>query len=158
MDTTETPAPDANNDSMPDAAPGRWDLVRDIAVFQVKLVVDGLRDLVLVPVSLVTGLISLLKSGDRPGTEFYDLLRYGRRSDRLINLFGAVDRVHGQQDDDEPMPDIDEMVEKVEAFVVDEYRKGGMTAQAKRRVDQLIDALRGTDDPATSTGEQRGPG
>ena len=35
----------------PPAAP-RWTLVRDVAVFQVKLLVDGLRDLMLVPASL----------------------------------------------------------------------------------------------------------
>ena len=55
--------------------PDRWTLIRDIAVFQFKLFVDGVRDLVLVPVSLVLGLVSLLKGGDRVGTEFYDLLR-----------------------------------------------------------------------------------
>ena len=40
----------------------RWALLRDIAVLQVKLVVDGARDLVLVPISLVAGLISLAKA------------------------------------------------------------------------------------------------
>ena len=34
---------------------GRWDLVRDVAVLQVKLIVDGLRDLILLPASLIAG-------------------------------------------------------------------------------------------------------
>ena len=40
----------------------RWTLARDIAVLQVKLLTDGLRDLLLVPASLTAGLISLVTS------------------------------------------------------------------------------------------------
>ena len=52
--------------------PDNWTLLRDVAVLQVKLLVDGLRDLVLVPASLIAGLISLLSASDgRPGPYFY---------------------------------------------------------------------------------------
>ena len=126
-----------------DNAPYRWELIRDILVLQVKLIVDGLRDFLLVPVSLVVGLVSLVRGGDRPGTEFYDLLRYGRRTERLINLFGAADRVQGATEDAETIPDIDTMVTRVERFLVDEYKKGGITAQAKDHMDQVLDSVRG---------------
>ena len=118
-------------------------LVRDIAVLQVKLVVDGLRDFILVPISLVAGIISLVKSGDEPATEFYDLLKMGRRSERWINLFGAAERVRGPaSDDDQLMPeDIDALVSRVESFVVDEYKKGGVTKQAKDQVDKALNTL-----------------
>lgn len=121
----------------------RWTLLRDIAVLQVKLVVDGLRDLVLVPVSLIAGIISLVKSGDEPATEFYDLLKMGRRSERWINLFGAAERVHGPaSEDDQLLPDdIDALARRVESFVVDEYQKGGVTKQAKEQVDKAINTL-----------------
>ncbi len=122
----------------------RWTLIRDIAVFQVKLVVDGLRDLVLVPVSLVVGIISLVKTGNKgPGPEFYDLLRTGRRSEHWINLFGAAERLHGPAAADNAFAaeDIDKMVSRVESFVVEEYQKGGMTAQAKDRFDKALDKL-----------------
>ena len=56
----------------------RRTLVRDVAVFQFKLIVDGLRDLVLVPVSFIAGVISLLATKDgEPGPQFYDLLDGG---------------------------------------------------------------------------------
>jgi hypothetical protein len=121
----------------------RWTLIRDIAVFQMKLIVDGLRDLILLPISLVAGLISLLKGGTEPGSEFYDLLRVGRRSEHWINLFGAAERMHGSSKLEElfPADDIDEIVSRVESFVVDEYNKGGVTAQAKKRFDQALDHL-----------------
>jgi len=128
-------APEAND------GPDRPALVRDILVFQFKLVVDGLRDFILVPISLVVGLISLLRAGDRPGTEFYDLLRYGRQTDRVINLFGAAEKLHGPSDGDATLPDIDEFVGRVEDFVVEEYRAGNMTAQAKEHLDRMLQAL-----------------
>jgi len=120
--------------------PDRWTLIRDIIVFQFKLFVDGIRDLVLVPISLVLGIVSLLKGGERVGSEFYDLLRYGRHTDRAINLFGAAERVHDPSDDG-AVPDLDGLVARVEGFVVDEYRRGGITAQAKERLDRGLDAL-----------------
>ena len=48
----------------------RWTLIRDIAVLQVKLIFDGLRDFILVPVSLIAGIISLVRAGDPAGNEF----------------------------------------------------------------------------------------
>ena len=36
---------------------------------------------------------------------------------------------------------IDEIVGRVETFVVDEYRRGGMTAQAKEQIDKALDAI-----------------
>jgi hypothetical protein len=121
----------------------RWNLVRDVAVLQVKLIVDGLRDFILVPISLVAGLISLFRAGDPAGNEFYRLLRIGRRTERWINLFGAADRATNPAEGEMPFPeeDIDAIVGRVEAFVVDEYRKGGVTRQAKDRLDRAIESL-----------------
>ena len=123
--------------------PDRWTLIRDVAVFQVKLLFDGFRDLLLLPVSLIAGIVSLVRGGVRPGPEFYDLLRVGHRSERWINLFGAASRVHGPAADDDkfPIEDVDKIVSRVEAFVVDEYRKGGVTAQAKDRLDSALNSL-----------------
>ena len=123
--------------------PDRWTLIRDILVLQLKLLVDGLRDLILVPISLVIGVISLLKAGNASGNEFYELLRAGRRTERWINLFGAAERVYGPAiaGDRFPAEDIDEMVSRVEAFVVDEYRQGGVTRQAKDRLDRALESL-----------------
>lgn len=134
--------PDTSQADTDTTKPDRWTLIRDIAVLQVKLVVDGLRDFILVPVSIGAGIISLLKSDDGPGTEFYDLLRAGRRSERSINLFGAAERVHGPPANDKPLPEIDILVSKVETFVVDEYKSGGITSQAKEHVDQILDSVR----------------
>jgi hypothetical protein len=126
-----------------DGETDRWALIRDIAVLQVKLIVDGLRDLILVPVSLVAGLISLFKAGDPSGNEFYRLLRIGRKSERWINLFGAAENMVAPDNERDHFPDedIDTLVNRVESFVVDEYRKGGVTRQAKEHLDQLLGSI-----------------
>ncbi len=119
----------------------RWTLIRDILVLQFKLVVDGFRDFLLVPVSLVVGLFSVFRGGDRPGVEFYELLQLGRRSEKVINLFGAADRLPSAEDVDTGVPDIDDMVGRLEGYLVEEYKRGGITAQAKDRLDEVVDRI-----------------
>ncbi len=122
----------------------RWTLIRDIAVFQAKLIVDGLRDLLLVPASLIVGIVSLVSGTEgRPGTQFYRLLGVGKESERWINLFGALRNAPPDLELPEPFPDadIDDIVGRIEGFVIDEHKRGGMTAQAKERFDKALDAL-----------------
>ena len=122
----------------------RWQLIRDVLVLQGKLLVDGLRDLLLVPASLIAGMVSLVSSADgQPGSQFYQLLALGKQSERWINLFGALKNAPQQFDDTarSSAPDVDDLVAKFESFVVDEYKRGGLTAQAKARMDRIIDAV-----------------
>ncbi len=121
-----------------------WSLLRDIAVLQVKLVVDGLRDLILVPASLIAGLVSLLSaSGGTPGPQFYRLLAIGKQSERWINLFGALRHSPEAMGEQQHFAggDIDEIVGHLEKYVIDEYRRGGVTRQAKDQVDRAIEIL-----------------
>ena len=134
---------EANSPETPEA-PGRWTLIRDLAVLQVKLVVDGFRDLVLVPASLVAGIISLASGGaGGPGPHFYRLLSVGRQSEHWINLFGALENAPPELKDPQPFAnaDMDEILGRLETFVVDEHRRGGITAQAKERIDKALNAL-----------------
>ena len=135
----ETETKSTEDGQMPD----RWTLIRDIVVLQLKLVVDGMRDFILVPISLIVGIASLVKGGESSGSQFYELLRTGRRSERWINLFGAADRVYGASIDDDRFPaaDIDDLVSRVESFVVDEYSKGGVTRQVNSQLDRALESL-----------------
>lgn len=122
----------------------RWSLIRDLAVLQAKLIVDGLRDLVLVPASLIAGVISLVSGQDgKPGPQFYRLLGIGKESEHWIDLFGALRNAPPGLEHPGPFPDasMDDIVSKIESFVVDEHARGGMTAQAKARFDKAIDAM-----------------
>jgi hypothetical protein len=129
----------------PVQAAAYWSLIRDVAVLQLKLIADGFRDLVLLPAALIAGLVSLLRSENgRPGPQFYRLLVSGKRTEHWINLFGALDNAPPEALADVPAdePDIDTIVARLENFVVDEYRRGGVTAQARDHIDNALRAIR----------------
>ena len=130
--------------------PPVWTLVRDAAVLQVKLIVDGLRDLLLVPASLVAALVSVARTTDgKPGDEFYRLVSVGKQSERWINLFGALRNApdHVVEEYQFGAADIDDIVSRVESFVVDEYQRGGVTKQAHDRLNEAIRRARRREGP-----------
>lgn len=138
--------------SYEDDPPDRWVLIRDIAVLQVKLVADGLRDLLLVPASLIAGIVSVFSSGREGDSAFYRVVCIGKRTEGWINLFGAYDNAPEAIKEEYAFEErgIDDIVSKVEAFVVDEYRNGGVTKQAKEKIDRALNELqngRKRDDP-----------
>jgi hypothetical protein len=135
-------------------APGdhadRWTLIRDLFVFQAKLIVDGLRDLLLVPASLVAGIWSLVSGENgRPGPQFYRLVSLGKESELWIDLFKAYENAPAEvrREHEFAVRNMDELVDKFELFVVDEYERGGVTAQAKERIDKALDAIQRSRNP-----------
>ncbi len=131
--------------------PDRRMLIRDVAVLQVKLVVDGLRDLILVPASLIAGVASLIGGdGEHPGPQFYRLLGFGKQSEHWINLFGAYRHSPDSVEREREFSDasIDDIVGRVESFVVDEYERGGVTKQAKARLDRVLKSIQRGDKPS----------
>ena len=98
----------------------------------------------LVPFSLIAGAISLASGKDgEHRLQFYHLLSFGKQTERWIDLFGAVKNSPEEIESDERFADasIDELVGKFESFVVDEYKRGGVTAQAKEHLDKILDAV-----------------
>lgn len=125
----------------PAPEPSTRTLVRDVAMLQVKLIVDGLRDFLLVPLSLVAGLISFVnRKNGRPGPEFYSLVSVGKQTEQWINLFGALRNAPSEVADRNHFGDaeLDDIVSKVEAFVVDEYQRGGITAKGRDRIREAM--------------------
>ena len=110
----------------------RWNLLRDVVAFQLKLVADALRDLFLSPISLGCAVAGILFLPDQPDRYFRHMLIWGRRSERLINLFGNYsNRRQG----------IDDLVDQLERRVVEQYHRGGMTASAKNAIDAALDTV-----------------
>jgi hypothetical protein len=123
----------------------QWVLFRDLAVLQVKLLVDGFRDLVLLPASIIAAIASVMRTENGvPGPQFYNLLAVGKQSEHWINLFGATKNAPEGVDGANEFGDVDmdAIVTKVETFVVAEYKRGGVTAQAKSRIDAALKAMR----------------
>lgn len=65
-------------------------LIRDALIFQLKLWMDGLKDVVLAPVSIVALLLDLALGPGKRGARLYGVLRVGERFDLWLNLFGAA--------------------------------------------------------------------
>ncbi|MEN8144299.1 MAG: hypothetical protein ABFS14_05050 [Gemmatimonadota bacterium] len=63
-------------------------LLRDLAIFQLKLVLDGFKDLFLTHVALGAALLDLL-ARRKPATRFYSVVRASERFDLWLNLHGA---------------------------------------------------------------------
>jgi hypothetical protein len=123
-------------ESAPEAGDRRWHLLRNVLVFQMKLAVDALRDFVLSPLSLGAALLDLATGTDREPLYFEQILALGRRSEGWINLFGREPDAGVARN-----PGIDRLVERMESLVIEQYERGGITAQAKAAIDRSLDAV-----------------
>ena len=65
-------------------------LVRRVVIFQFRLAADGIRDLLLSPISVIAALLGLLRP-DNPSWAYDRLMHVGRQSDKWINLFEQED-------------------------------------------------------------------
>jgi len=114
----------------------RGTLIRNAVVFQLKLMADGLRDLVLLPVSLVATVIGLLRGGDEPEREFLQVIEIGRESEEWINLFGN----HDVQEDTSAVASIDALFTKVETSLKQQYKTAGTSESAQAEIDEALQA------------------
>jgi len=120
----------------------RWTLFRDVAVLQGKLVLDNVKDLVLVPVSIGAAAISLFNRDGDTGRQFYNVLHAARRMENWLDKYGDADRIpvptfaQGQEGES-----IDALIDRVEDLVKRQYERGGVTANAKDAIDRALDAL-----------------
>ncbi|MFK8051874.1 MAG: hypothetical protein AB8F65_02785 [Woeseiaceae bacterium] len=131
---------DTQIDEHPAELPTKRQLIRDAVVFQVKLIVDGIRDFVLIPVSLVATVLSLLKPGKVAGSEFYDVVTFGKETEERINLFSAA-RPSAVRTDELPAGDLDQVIDQVEQYVSKELQ-GERMEQARARLDVLLKKLK----------------
>ena len=113
-------------------------LVRNTVVFQLKLMADGFRDLVLLPVSLVAALIGLLRGGEQPEREFHQVIEIGRQSEQWINLFGN----HDVAENTNVAASIDALFTKVEKTLKQHYQAAGTSASAQAEIDEVLQAAR----------------
>ena len=126
---------------MTEPEPGkRSALVRESLVFQLKLLADGLRDFVLVPISFVATVIGLFRSAENPELEFHRVIELGRRSEQWINLFGHQDPLEeaGQAGS------IDLLLTRAEEVVREQYKKGGISDNATAAIERALEVAHKT--------------
>lgn len=62
--------------------------LRHLLIFQFKLGADALRDLLMSPVSILMFLLDLILRPPQEQSYHEQLMKFGRKTDRWINLFG----------------------------------------------------------------------
>ncbi|MFL6515296.1 MAG: hypothetical protein ACJ8M1_09770 [Chthoniobacterales bacterium] len=132
------PTPSPESQSRPH---DRWAFFRDVLVFQMKLLLDNVRDFALVPVSLVAAFIDLVVRGKREGTCFYKVLEWGAHSERVIDVYSALEKRGSGDAQLNHNYTVDSLISKVEGVIVREFEKGGTAASVKLAVDRAIDQL-----------------
>jgi len=74
--------------------------LRDFGIFQLKLALDGLKDVVVFQVSIVAVILDFIAGrGERPRL-FYSVVRVSERFDAWLNLHGAMKRLDETDTDD----------------------------------------------------------
>lgn len=74
--------------------------LRDFLIFQLKLVVDGLKDLVVFHLSIGAIVLDIISGRGRRPRLFYSVLRMSEKFDLWINLHGVVERLESEESED----------------------------------------------------------
>jgi len=134
-----------------------WRLMGKLVSFQFKLLMDGVRDLLLSPVSIGVVFYGIVTQKEQPGKYFNRLMEFGGKSDEFINLFGDHETTNsalrGSSElsrDEEPASEngvnfkaktSDDYVKKLEELILAEYKKGGVISGLKHGTDDLLEKL-----------------
>jgi len=104
--------------------------LRKLLIFQLKLAVDALRDILLSPVSIACSILDFLNKKEADNSYFEKLMIFGRNTERKINLFE-------QHSNDES--NIDAVLNQVESVIVNEYKDKTLS---KKKLSQIKEILK----------------
>src|SRR3954447_2359100 len=116
-----------------------WAFLRDVVVFQIKMLLDNVRDFALMPISLIAAAIDLIFKGERQGALFYQVLRWGAHSEEVINVYSAIAK--HERPEINPNYTIDAVIARLEGVLVRECEKGGTAASIKAAMDRAINQI-----------------
>ena len=136
------PQPGSNSDPN-----GRWQFIRDVAVFELKLALNNLHNFFQIPLTLAVAVFDLVVGGKTEGARFYKLVEMGRTIDDSIDIYSIIDHRERSLNKDYT---VDAVIGRLESVIVREYQKGGSAATIKQALDRAIDGMQST------TGEHAG--
>lgn len=129
--------------------PTRWALVRDMAIFQVKLALDAVRDLFLSPVAIICGLADILLGHTRCKGYFQKLMNFGHKTDTWLNLFGdhknSTEIINKEVSVSDQQPNkeanVDQLFTKIETLLKEQHNKGSLSSSAKGKIDRYLNTI-----------------
>ena len=118
----------------------RSEVIRDAIVLQLKLIIDGMRDLMLMPVVFFAAIAGLILHREQPGRYMYRVLSYGKVSEKWIGLFEEASK-----DTMEPVDLKDNCLDKllkktqsaIESKYIDEEKKQKLMDKLNNTLDEI---------------------
>jgi hypothetical protein len=130
------PAPPAISNIDPG---GRWQFLRDVAVFELKLALNNLHNFFQIPLTIGVAVFDLLvKPKDGEGARFYRVVEMGRIIDDSIDIYSVI--AHRERSLNKDYS-VDSVIGQLETVIMREYEKGGTAASVKQAVDKAIDGM-----------------
>jgi hypothetical protein len=141
-------------ETSPENADHRLRLAAEVLTFQIKLGLDGLRDLLLIPVSIAAGVVGIIRGGPDADLPFRQVINFGRQTEIWINLFG---RHRGNTSDALIDPLRDQVLDRVNRGIQRRSRHSPEQAAGPVEPSVEVDAPAGVSDPPVPT-ESTAPG
>jgi hypothetical protein len=110
--------------------------LRDFAIFQVKLLLDGMKDGVALALSIVAITLDFIAGRGRRPRLFYSVVRASERFDKWINLHSVLERMDAEESEDGHF--------------------GGSDAGADILIGQIEQLVRGGDKPRSQRADADG--
>ncbi|MEE4245091.1 MAG: hypothetical protein V2I33_06755 [Kangiellaceae bacterium] len=141
-----------NNPSEHEKTVSRWQQIKQLGVFQIKLALDAVRDLLLSPLSILLSLMDIIEGKQGDDSYFNRLMVFGRRTDKSIDLFNHYGRRRTNKQS------VDGLVEQIESIVANEVASGELSVKTKRAIEKTVKAVKfksakDTESPSKSTSE-----
>src|SRR5690606_20548048 len=90
--------PSPETDMQRDSVTSRGVLMRDVLIFQLKLLLDAFKDVVVFKLAIIAAAIDLVLLQREPAKRFYAVLRLSERFDLWLNLNGAAQTADQSED------------------------------------------------------------
>lgn len=116
--------------------------LKRLGVFQIKLGLDALRDILLSPLSILFTLMDLAEKNKPEDSHFNKLLAFGRRTERRINLFNQHDDDIEQAEAKQKVQTVDTLVTQIEDIIKKEYKQGELSMRAKSALEKTVKIAR----------------
>ena len=116
----------------------KGELIREAFVFQLKLAIDGFKDIILVPIVFVALALDLMGSTDVNGRNLRRVFRMGHGFDRWLDLY-KVGRESGESKPDDA-GGFDDQLDGVERLLRKELAPGQLSAKAKAALKDMLES------------------
>src|ERR1700742_621255 len=124
----------------------RWQFLRDVAVFELKLTLNNFHNFFQVPLTLGMALVDLIFKHGEEGSRFYWLVEQGRMIDDHIDIYSIIEHRERAMNKDFT---VDSVLKRVEGVIVREYEKGGTAANVKDAIDRIFDDMQSRTAPVS---------